>query len=410
MNQIDEQLLEIRLRRSQIVGGVFLILFSLLLAIGLVLALLHWNSLFDSLPNPDRSVMGFLVVACLCELLLVFLYAFAKALRRKIRTGSFFLSRAARAEKLKADLEKYGPGKPFWPQSSYWVASATASLILLTLAAMFLLTARMFWQPGCLPRPISWLIGSLFLLLIGLLLAIPVWIAFTTIRRKVRTGSFLPTPEEMRKRYIKAVQKSCRPATQQWMGILNANLWGFVAMLYLSTPIIRFLRHRPLDHFSLVLSLVWPVLAAFWIWRAFQSSPCQSTEATRTLLADANILPEQEMPPPPQRMKTSRLLAWAFLPWITVSLVAGFFTFRNVHPDPVLYPPAAQARADLAAALRQAPLAHKRVLLDFGWSSCGDCQAMDRYMHDPVNRAPLDSNFIVVFINTDNDNPHRAIA
>jgi thioredoxin-related protein len=105
-------------------------------------------------------------------------------------------------------------------------------------------------------------------------------------------------------------------------------------------------------------------------------------------------------------MKTSRLLAWAFLPWITVSLVAGFFTFRNVHPDPVLYPPAAQARADLAAALRQAPLAHKRVLLDFGWSSCGDCQAMDRYMHDPVNRAPLDSNFIVVFINTDNDNPH----
>jgi hypothetical protein len=35
---------------------------------------------------------------------------------------------------------------------------------------------------------------------------------------------------------------------------------------------------------------------------------------------------------------------------------------------------------------------------------------MDRYMHDPVNRAPLDSNFIVVFINTDNDNPHRAIA
>jgi hypothetical protein len=405
MNELDKQQMEDRLRRSQMVGIVFLIVLSLLFATFLVQGLLHGNSLLASLPNPDRSIIAFLVVALFCEILLLCLYAFATTLHRKIRTGSFFLSRAARAEKLKTDLEKYGPGKPFWPQSSYWITCAAASLVLLTLGAILLLTARSTWQSGCLPGPISWLIGSLFLLLVGLLLAAPVWIAFTVIRRKVQTGSFLPTTEEMRKRYIKLAQKSCRPATQQWLAILNANLWSLVAIIHLSTPILRSLRHRPVDHYSFVLSVVWPVLAVFWIWRAFQPSPCQSTQATRALLADAEILPEQEAPPAPPRMKASRLLAWCFLPWIAVSLVMGFFTFRNVHPDPVLYPPAAQARADLAAALRQAPLVHKRILLDFGWSTCGDCQAMDRFMHDPVNRALLDNNYIAVFINTDNGNP-----
>jgi len=66
---------------------------------------------------------------------------------------------------------------------------------------------------------------------------------------------------------------------------------------------------------------------------------------------------------------------------------------RDIYPDP------AQARADVAAALRTAATAHKRVLLDFGGNWCGDCQVLDYYFHDPQNRALLQSNFVLVHIN-----------
>ena len=66
---------------------------------------------------------------------------------------------------------------------------------------------------------------------------------------------------------------------------------------------------------------------------------------------------------------------------------------RDIYPDP------AKAKGDLAAALKTAPAAHKRILLDFGGNWCGDCQVLDIYFHDPVNRPILDSNFILVDIN-----------
>ena len=53
---------------------------------------------------------------------------------------------------------------------------------------------------------------------------------------------------------------------------------------------------------------------------------------------------------------------------------------RDIYPDP------AQARADLAAALKTAAATHKRILLDFGGNWCGDCQVLDIYFHDPANR------------------------
>ena len=66
-------------------------------------------------------------------------------------------------------------------------------------------------------------------------------------------------------------------------------------------------------------------------------------------------------------------------------------TFIPIRPRP---------RADLAAALKTAPAAHKRILLDFGGNWCGDCQVLDIYFHDPVKSAQiLKSNFILVDIN-----------
>jgi thiol-disulfide isomerase/thioredoxin len=64
-----------------------------------------------------------------------------------------------------------------------------------------------------------------------------------------------------------------------------------------------------------------------------------------------------------------------------------------------IYPPPAQAPADLAAALKAAPAAHKRILIDFGGNWCPDCQVLDRYFNAPENKAVLDSNFILVHVN-----------
>jgi thiol:disulfide interchange protein len=90
-------------------------------------------------------------------------------------------------------------------------------------------------------------------------------------------------------------------------------------------------------------------------------------------------------------MKTVKLLAFAAL----MALAAGTANSapRDIYPDP------AQARADLAAALKTAAATHRRILLDFGGNWCGDCQVLDIYLHDARNKPLLDANFVLVHIN-----------
>ena len=63
-----------------------------------------------------------------------------------------------------------------------------------------------------------------------------------------------------------------------------------------------------------------------------------------------------------------------------------------------LYSAEADPKADIAAALKQASLEHKRVILDFGGDWCGDCQVLDIYFHQAPNLELLDKNFVVVHI------------
>jgi thiol:disulfide interchange protein len=67
--------------------------------------------------------------------------------------------------------------------------------------------------------------------------------------------------------------------------------------------------------------------------------------------------------------------------------------------DRVIYPAPEQARTDLAAGLKSAQAAHKRVILDFGGNWCADCVVLDQYFHDAANRPILDRNFVLVHIN-----------
>jgi thioredoxin 1 len=78
---------------------------------------------------------------------------------------------------------------------------------------------------------------------------------------------------------------------------------------------------------------------------------------------------------------------------LLVTVSTAFPATRDIYPDP------AQAKADLAAALKQAAATHKRVLVDFGGNWCGDCQVLDIYFHNPENRSILESNYVLVHIN-----------
>lgn len=90
-------------------------------------------------------------------------------------------------------------------------------------------------------------------------------------------------------------------------------------------------------------------------------------------------------------MKMPKLLSLFAAVLLTVG--AAYAGTRDIYPDP------AQAKTDLAAALKKAAATHKRVLVDFGGNWCGDCQVLDIYFHNPENRPILDANYVLVHIN-----------
>ena len=90
-------------------------------------------------------------------------------------------------------------------------------------------------------------------------------------------------------------------------------------------------------------------------------------------------------------MKLPRLLGLIAAFLLTVG--TAFSATRDIYPDP------AQAKADLAAALKKAAATHKRVLVDFGGNWCGDCQVLDIYFHNPENRPILEANYVLVHVN-----------
>lgn len=75
-----------------------------------------------------------------------------------------------------------------------------------------------------------------------------------------------------------------------------------------------------------------------------------------------------------------------------------------------IYPPAQQARADLARALRRAPRENKRILLDFGGNWCYDCHVLNQAFRHSRLTPLLRRHFLVVHINVGTFNANRALA
>ena len=90
-------------------------------------------------------------------------------------------------------------------------------------------------------------------------------------------------------------------------------------------------------------------------------------------------------------MKLFRLLTMATLLLTAAQMIRS--AAREIYPDP------AQAKPEIAAALKTAAQTHRRILLDFGGNWCGDCQVLDMYFHNAENRPILDANFVLVHVN-----------
>jgi thiol:disulfide interchange protein len=90
-------------------------------------------------------------------------------------------------------------------------------------------------------------------------------------------------------------------------------------------------------------------------------------------------------------MKSAKFFVWIAL--LLFGISPAFSASRTIYPDP------AQAKSDLATALKTAARTHQRILLDFGGNWCPDCQMLDLYLHDATNRPLLEAGFLLVDVN-----------
>ncbi|HZU22372.1 MAG TPA: thioredoxin family protein [Terriglobales bacterium] len=68
------------------------------------------------------------------------------------------------------------------------------------------------------------------------------------------------------------------------------------------------------------------------------------------------------------------------------------------HPNPRLYNPFADAKAEISEAIKQAHQDHKRILLVFGGNWCLDCHVLDYRFHQNAIRPLVEDNFHVVHV------------
>jgi thioredoxin 1 len=89
---------------------------------------------------------------------------------------------------------------------------------------------------------------------------------------------------------------------------------------------------------------------------------------------------------------------------LVIAAAAGLmiYSVQQVNNLPSIYDEQADAKQDVALALKQAKTEGKYVLLDFGADWCPDCHALDSYFEDSQIKPFLDQNYVVVKINVGN--------
>lgn len=314
--------------------------------------------------------------------LVIFLYLLiiGLLLRRRLRTGHFFLTRSEILAEHEQVWNKMGAGKPLKPQAKYYVPLVILLAVFPVMAIMPLTLLR--GPLGPIPRFLQISIVAF----IAAILSLPGWFLFKTIRRKLSSGSFLPSQEEIAK--TRARSRKPQPL---WSRILWACMMWTLAGMFTSNLIIDHLRLSSPNTLHCVLAASFWIFAIFWLWQVFHP------------IKPVGALLEEEQEPQKKDMKTSYLAALVVL-FLALASIFPIYMIRSFHPYRAIYPAAAQARADLAAALQSAAQNHRHILLDFGASWCPDCQTIDRYYRDPTNQPIVQANFILVRVNTDSGN------
>ena len=198
-------------------------------------------------------------------------------LRRKWKTGHFLMTRAESAAKQAEYRAKIGAGKPFWPQAGFWILPLAFIAFFLGLGILAIVGA--VYICGCTDKD-SYRLALLLWFAAVVLLALPGWFFYKAIRRKLKSGSFLPSEEE-----LTAARARCRKPKKLWQRILTAALWWFVAILWTYMAI-----GRP-HHWSsawMVAGISW-LAALIWTWQVFRPSPSQCA---------LSIAPEELQRPP----------------------------------------------------------------------------------------------------------------
>lgn len=93
-----------------------------------------------------------------------------------------------------------------------------------------------------------------------------------------------------------------------------------------------------------------------------------------------------------------------------IALLAAGMVPLTVQATEPIYDEHADPNQMIQAAIAQATLAHKNIVLDFGANWCGDCHALDIEMHKPGLASLIEKNYVVVHIDVGRFNKNLEVA
>jgi hypothetical protein len=190
-------------------------------------------------------------------------WVFGTLIVRRIRTGRFFLTLAEVRAKRAQAFDRVGAGKPFWPQARFWLLGWSFLAILAAFGVATLVAAALVRDGGRT--------GTILLAAIGLvLLVLPGWFAFKAVRRKLKTGNFLPSQEEIDRSRSRCAQP--KPLRQR---VLVAVMYWIVALLFTGSALSRHSHDHSAFGSPWVLPAMWWAVAVIWTLQIFQPRASQ---------------------------------------------------------------------------------------------------------------------------------------
>jgi hypothetical protein len=258
--------------------------FAILFILPIFLAYCAFVVAHAALPFKSGSILAVQVLA-LAIAGLLFVVAATIAIipiRRKIRTGKFLLTPAEAIQYRRGAFAKLGAGKPAGPQVWLWLIPSIFSLILLSCGILLIYAVRCSCDGHISTGDIIGIILGAGIAIGGLVYP------FLAIRRKIRTGYFLPSSEELAARRAKCARP--QPLSAR---ILVAGVWWFVTAIWTFSAVDHVL--HPSRHIS---SSPWfaaassCLAAVVWTFKIFRPR----TPACALPLDDAPLPPPSDGP------------------------------------------------------------------------------------------------------------------